>query len=93
MAVGMVAISGCAAWRVRATDGSVQPDMTAAVRASAAHDLSCTKEVVEVRNLSANGVYEFGAEGCGGRAAYRISTTEPHEAVLVSRSQSGPALP
>jgi hypothetical protein len=89
----MTATSGCASWQVRATDGTVQPDMTAAVRASGAHDLNCTKDVVAVRNDSDKGPYEFVAEGCGGHATYRISTTEPHEVVVISRSPSAPALP
>jgi hypothetical protein len=93
IALGVTATSACGSWQVRATDGTVQPDMTAAVRASAAHDLHCTKDVVGVRDVSANDAHEFVAEGCGGKATYRISNTEPHEVVVISQSPSAPALP
>jgi hypothetical protein len=93
MALWGTATSGCGSWQVRATDGTVQPDMSAAVRASAAHDLNCTKDVVAVRNVPGSDAHEFLAEGCGGHATYRISSTEPHEVVVISRSPSAPALP
>jgi hypothetical protein len=90
---GAMCTAACGELTVRATDGRILPDMVSAVRASAAHDIGCAFEQVDVKNISENDVHELIAEGCGSRATYRVvpgSSFAGWEAVQVSRFPSGP---
>jgi hypothetical protein len=87
--VGAVMSAACTS--VRATDGRVFASADEAARASAAHDLGCGPELVEVRTLERESV----VDGCGWRATYRYVSPGPHfgdksDMVLVSRFPSGP---
>jgi hypothetical protein len=84
------AVTSAACTSVRATDGRVFSSADEAVRASAAHDLGCGPELVEVTNLEGESV----VDGCGWRATYRYVSPGPHfgdksDMVLVSRFPSG----
>jgi hypothetical protein len=75
----------CANLNVRATDGRVLSGTIPAVRVSAAHDLGCTPENVDVMHYSMNDVQWkqwdnaattrewFVTDGCGRRLKYAIA--------------------
>jgi len=90
--VAGVAACGGGMVSVRATDGSVTRDMAAAVRASAAHDLGCGAEAIDVKDVSVNATYEFVAAGCGSRSTYRVPVHSIYETADVVQMSRSPAV-
>lgn len=68
--------------------GTLPDAMSSALRASAAHDLSCETSSVEMRRVDPDREYEV--TGCGQRLRYRALTPTPtsKRLELVSRSAS-----
>ena len=96
LVVAVVEAAMCAACTsIRATDGRVFSSGDEAVRASAAHDLGCGPDIVEVNNVGVDDNAEAVVDGCGWRATYRYSKAygahfgDKSEVVLVSRFPAG----
>jgi hypothetical protein len=89
--------AGCGAYAVTATDGTIfrtsetMPDPTpAALRSSAAHDLPCESNGVDIRRLDPERAYAV--TGCGRSLLYGVLTPTPMSwrVQLLSRSPSPP---